>query len=342
MSDTKPLASLSSGLLARKGAARPAMRRQNIMSAPAASSSTQDDLGWNDMGYDVDPPQSTGPQAIKPESEGEDERKAGILSAAIPEVVKQQDALQRNFANGNANAEAVPSETAESPLLGVEPDTVKSQGADEGKQPEAKPSITAKTADEEAIGKAAPAEAKAETVEPADKSDAIAPVNTSPLWSKPGADKAGAILPLVDDAPSVAEPSPKAEAHNIAEARSVLSKKPAKIQVKVDEKAKELERSEAALKATSAKPAAAKSTAVKAKSVKKRAASTSKVASGKRAAFTLRLDAQRHLRLRLACAIRNQSAQNMVTHALDEFLAGFPELDAMTGSISDQDGQAIT
>ena len=321
------------------------MRRQNIMSAPAASSSTQDDLGWNDMGYDVDPPQSTGPQAIKPESDGEDERKAGILSAAIPEVVKQQDALQRNFANGNANAEAAPNETAKSPLLSAQNAAVESQSADEGTQPEEKPLITAKMADEEAIDKAAPAEAKAETVEPADKSDAIAPVSTSPLWTKPAADKASAILPPVDDAPFEApplvEPSPEAEAANIAAARSVLSKKPAKIQAKVDEKAKKLEQSEAALKATSAKPATAKSTAVKAKSVKKRAASTSKVASGKRAAFTLRLDAQRHLRLRLACAIRNQSAQNMVTQALDEFLAGFPELDAMTGSISDQDGQQL-
>ena len=37
-----PLAALSSGLLARKGAARPAMRPQGFASS--------DDLGWNDMG----------------------------------------------------------------------------------------------------------------------------------------------------------------------------------------------------------------------------------------------------------------------------------------------------
>lgn len=42
----KPLASLSSGLLARKGAAKPAMRPQAFVPAPAAL----DDLGWNDMG----------------------------------------------------------------------------------------------------------------------------------------------------------------------------------------------------------------------------------------------------------------------------------------------------
>ncbi|MBN2971572.1 hypothetical protein JW805_06020 [Roseomonas aeriglobus] len=42
----KPAASLSSGLLARKGQARPAMRPQGFH-GPAA---TLDDLGWNDMG----------------------------------------------------------------------------------------------------------------------------------------------------------------------------------------------------------------------------------------------------------------------------------------------------
>ncbi len=53
MAEPKPLASLSSALLARKGGARPAMRRQTTLHA--ASLSSHDDLGWNDMGYDVDP-----------------------------------------------------------------------------------------------------------------------------------------------------------------------------------------------------------------------------------------------------------------------------------------------
>jgi len=37
--------------------------------------------------------------------------------------------------------------------------------------------------------------------------------------------------------------------------------------------------------------------------------------------------------LRLACAIRNQSAQNLVTQALDQFLGTLPEIEAMTGSL---------
>jgi hypothetical protein len=48
-----------------------------------------------------------------------------------------------------------------------------------------------------------------------------------------------------------------------------------------------------------------------------------------KAAFTLRLEPDRHLKLRLACALDGRSAQQIVTAALDEYLANKPELDAM-------------
>lgn len=48
-----------------------------------------------------------------------------------------------------------------------------------------------------------------------------------------------------------------------------------------------------------------------------------------KAAFTLRLDSERHLKLRLACAIDGRSAQMLVTQALDQLLAAMPELEAM-------------
>ena len=51
-------------------------------------------------------------------------------------------------------------------------------------------------------------------------------------------------------------------------------------------------------------------------------------AKGK-AAFTLRLDPARHLKLRLACAVTGRSAQMLVTDALDELLGAMPELDGM-------------
>lgn len=48
-----------------------------------------------------------------------------------------------------------------------------------------------------------------------------------------------------------------------------------------------------------------------------------------KAAFTLRLDPDRHLKLRLACAVNCRSAQQIVTEALDRLLENMPELDGM-------------
>jgi hypothetical protein len=53
-----------------------------------------------------------------------------------------------------------------------------------------------------------------------------------------------------------------------------------------------------------------------------------------KAAFTLRLDAERHLKLRLACAVTHRSAQQLVTEALDQFLSALPELDALSISVA--------
>lgn len=56
----------------------------------------------------------------------------------------------------------------------------------------------------------------------------------------------------------------------------------------------------------------------------------SRAIAGKgKAAFTLRLDADRHLKLRLACAVTGVSAQQLVTRALDTLLGNMPEIDAM-------------
>ena len=58
MAEPKPLASLTSGLLARKGAAQPAMRRPVMgFGRQANAALMQDDLGWNDMGFDVTEPE---------------------------------------------------------------------------------------------------------------------------------------------------------------------------------------------------------------------------------------------------------------------------------------------
>jgi hypothetical protein len=53
------------------------------------------------------------------------------------------------------------------------------------------------------------------------------------------------------------------------------------------------------------------------------------VGSKGKAAFTLRLDPDRHLKLRLACAVDGRSAQQLVTDALDQLLDRVPDLDGL-------------
>ena len=84
------------------------------------------------------------------------------------------------------------------------------------------------------------------------------------------------------------------------------------------------------------KPVRAKST----KGPKKKSAGTKArgaQARTSKAAFTLRLDPDRHLRLRLACVVGNNSAQHIVTQALDAFLDSQPQLEALARQVP-QDG----
>jgi hypothetical protein len=82
------------------------------------------------------------------------------------------------------------------------------------------------------------------------------------------------------------------------------------------------------------KPALAKRfavTAAPAPLVTPRSAPSPRSAPGikSKAAFTLRLDSNRHLKLRLACAVDGRSAQQLVTDALDQLLERMPDLDGL-------------
>jgi hypothetical protein len=205
MSDPKPLASLSSSLLARKGGAKPAMRRQGYTNFPDHSSDFEgemhEDLGWDDMGYDVDPDHDAHPI----------EHVHNPLAGAIPNpgaaVRQQQEEIAAK--------------------LGVKPSS-----------------------------------------EVAEQSEA---------------EEAG-------DAP--VQLSISREVQPLAEKSSVLES--ARIQ--------------------------------KSEAKKPRPATKSRTRKAK-TAFTLRLDPERHLKLRLATAVKNISAQQLVTKAVDEYLKSIPELD---------------
>ena len=62
----------------------------------------------------------------------------------------------------------------------------------------------------------------------------------------------------------------------------------------------------------------------------------SALSRGKRAAFTLRLDADRHLKLRLASTVKGRSAQQLVTEALDRLLGDMPEIDSMAAHLANK------
>ena len=91
MGEPKPLASLSSTLLARKGHAKPAMRPQGFASFGfgGSASHAHEDLGWNDMGHEAEPV-SAEIVPILPVSPVE-------TQAEPPVVVRQQEELQREW-----------------------------------------------------------------------------------------------------------------------------------------------------------------------------------------------------------------------------------------------------
>jgi hypothetical protein len=205
MSEPKPIASLSGVLLARKGLARPAMRRPAaVLGTNGNAAFAHDDLGWNDMGYDVDPDPTT-PMDYDHSFHG-----ANPLAAAVPDVKHQQERIAEEY-------EAEPEAEAE---VGFD--------SFAGEEPSVADSLTVVTM----------------TPEP--------PVRPISRIGK-------------TDAP--------------------------------------------------------------------RSKARSKPGMKDKAAFTLRLDGERHLKLRLACAVRHQSAQSLVTDALDAFLASMPEISHMTTHI---------
>ena len=210
MGEPKPIASLSGILLARKGLARPAMRRSTMLSSNGNAAMSQEDLGWNDMGYDVDPDPTT-PMDYDHGFHG-----ANPLAAAVPEVKHQQDRL------------------ADALFADLEPQV----GFD----------------DEPQVGFDNFAE------EPESLADAPTLVTVTP---EP-------VTPLISRRGSTDAPRSRA-------------------------------RSKPGLK--------------------------------EKAAFTLRLDSDRHLKLRLACAVRHQSAQQLVTDALDALLGSMPEIDDLASHV---------
>jgi len=266
VSEAKPFASLSSGLLARKGAARPAMRPQGFTQQSAAL----EDLGWNDMGHDPSETTEDGQVVEHPRSH----HPTGLSPVTSP-VHSQQAELADHFADDDEEYDEEYDETAEP----YEPEGGSSgfkgfDFSDEGEEEE-EPEFRVQFK----TGK-----------KPLDLGPG--PVETAePAFSAP-ADEEDDVLELgesVDEVDAfVPQPVPAAKMPHPAVAAIVPEPAP------------------------------------------RRTPRARAVAGTKgKAAFTLRLDPERHLKLRLACAVKGRSAQQLVTDALDQLLGNMPELDHM-------------
>jgi hypothetical protein len=257
MGEPKPLASLSSGLLARKGAARPAMRRQPLGSGMATDHTGQDDLGWNDMGYDVDPAENsemTRMVDLKP-----------LLTNSLPH-------------GGQGGASAAPVEHMETPQAATpiwysagEADDDDDDGYDDDVQPMRSPLSVKPTVVKQQ-------EALAERV-------AAPPAVEAPVATYAAPEPEAAYVPE-----AVYEPAPAPAAVTVA-------------------------------------------AAVPQAPIRRAPRSASAPKAREKAAFTLRLDAERHLRLRLASAVNHRSAQLIMIDLLDDYLASLPEIDAMASRL---------
>lgn len=270
MNEARPYASLSSGLLARKGTAKPAMRPQNYGSL--------EDLGWDDMG------QAPGPQGAPPPGEHVPSSIAALTPAPKIQRTNPSDAH-------------------------LPPDAEAFEQLDEAEQ-----ARDAETAAEPASEQQAPPElatpagleGPAEFDQPDEFGEADQFGQPAEIAAEESAAEVEADEPF--DAPSV-----------VAQQRAILQR---------FDGAEEPDAAPA--------PAGSRDARAEIVPLPQRVA-----AGGKRkAAFTLRLDAERHLRLRLACAVTRHSAQQIVARALDEALASIPEIESLASQVPAKPGRA--
>ncbi|MEP2988857.1 MAG: hypothetical protein ABJN65_15635 [Parasphingorhabdus sp.] len=115
MNEPKPLASLSSSLLARKGKAKPAMRRQGINfpeNAVEGDHNPHEDLGWNDMGYDTNPDHN----GLGNVEQIHHNPLAGAIPETVPAVKQQQEEIATKLAPEKETKQVVKEERISEPV----------------------------------------------------------------------------------------------------------------------------------------------------------------------------------------------------------------------------------
>ena len=288
MNEARPYASLSSGLLARKGTAKPAMRPQNYGSL--------EDLGWNDMGAGE-------PNAPPPPAEHVPSSIAALTPA--PKIQRTHP----------TDAHLPPSSDEDDYYAGEEGyQGEEGYEAEEAFEPE-------------------PAYAPEPIAEP-EPIASIEPIAFEPVAEEPVAAEPVAEEPVAAFETEIPEPGAAfdAEIPEPVEPVAEIETPPVVVQQRAI-----LERFDAEDMVVAAAVAAAAS-GERAEIVPLPARQSG--AGKRKAAFTLRLDAERHLRLRLACAVTRHSAQQIVARALDEALASIPEIEALASQVPAKPGRA--
>jgi len=286
----KPLASLSSSLLARKGTARPAMRPQGFggFGAPPGQ---HDDLGWNDMGHteeEIAAGLGYAPQQPYPE-QAYPSQQPYPAPPTVPPVLRQREALQEEFESPAAYEPQVPK--------AYQPESY--EGEDEEEEEEVEEAYEEDYEEGEAEQGYASLGLAANPIRPPLDDDMPMPVQAAPMPIEPR--------------PMPIEPRPMP----VAAMPTPPEPRPAPVEARAETRIESRPVSVATARRI------AKETHTK----------------GGKAAFTLRLDQDRHLRLRLASALHNVSAQVLVTEALDYFLQSLPEVDELARQLPTQAGR---
>ncbi|MGB3721763.1 MAG: hypothetical protein WA979_02950 [Pacificimonas sp.] len=117
MTQESSFGSLSGSLLARKGGAKPAMRRQAYRFDEGDETAADDDCGWNDMGSDMLTPEQKESLLPSDSADGDAVFSAGPVSEAVheadendyaddvPTVVEQQRELAAKVVDEDMSAE---------------------------------------------------------------------------------------------------------------------------------------------------------------------------------------------------------------------------------------------
>jgi hypothetical protein len=276
MNEARPYASLSSGLLARKGAAKPAMRPQGF----AQGYGNLEDLGWNDMGHGSGEPAAPAAPA---------EHVPSSIAALTPAPKIQRTypgdapfaADDEDDGGCEENEQLHEAEPPEAFGLPEEPEQI--HAAEQAfEDPEAPAEPEPETAEEPSF------EASHEPVEPEALDDQA--IADAPFEAPSVVAQQRAILERFDGEEEVVSALPEPAALARAEIVPLPQHRPM-------------------------------------------------VADARKAAFTLRLDSDRHLRLRLACAVSGRSAQQIVARALDEALSNIPEIEALASQCPAKPGR---